>query len=67
MPDATDIHATNATCLSGGGRQMWPFEGHQQQIGLLEGSPMDIASVYDWFARDSMQAAEQTADCAGRS
>jgi Methyltransferase FkbM domain len=23
MPDATDIHATNATCLSGGGRQMW--------------------------------------------
>src|SRR4029434_25034 len=23
MPDATDIHATHATCLSGGGRQMW--------------------------------------------
>jgi hypothetical protein len=28
---------------------------------------MDIISVYDWFARDRMQAAEQTADCPGRS
>jgi hypothetical protein len=32
MPDATDIHATNATCLSGGGRQMCASTRDQSAI-----------------------------------
>jgi hypothetical protein len=33
MPDATDIHATNATCLSGGGRQISSDERKKVEIG----------------------------------